>query len=86
MAHLDVRLASGKCVEVDASIVNTVGEVRRQISETLKVPESCLKLVSNTGAEPSDGDPINLISTGVTSLVIVIDKLQEFHEDCVAKA
>ena len=86
MANIDIRLSSGLPVEIETSTVKTIGEARRKVSDLLALPACCLKLVSNTGDEPNDEDPIDMIITGVTTLVILNDKLQEFHEQPIIRA
>jgi len=86
MASLDVRLVSGKQIEIATSLAKTVADVRRQVQNALALPtQECLKLVTSAGAELDDASRIEMMSTGVTTVIILYAKLQEFLETQLAR-
>ena len=70
MACVDLRLASGKSVLIDSLDCATIRDARCKIGEQLGMPTDCVSLVTSTGLEPNDDDCINLIGTGVTTIII----------------
>lgn len=73
MAHVDLRLVSGKPVELDRPIGTTIADARRQIANELKVPLHSLRLVTNFGVQPNDDDRLDVTIAPGTSFTIVID-------------
>ena len=67
---LDLRLASGKSVLIDSLDCATIRDARYKIGEQLGTPPDCVSLVTSAGLEPNDYDSVNLIGTGVTTIII----------------
>ena len=83
MAHVDLRLVSGKPVELYTSVVTTIADARRQIAHVLKIPMECVRLVTSAGIEPNDDDHPDLILTDATTIVIDQRLLEEqFLQAC----
>jgi len=86
MASLDVRLLSGKQIEMDNCIVEKVADVRCRVQNVLALPtQECLKLVTSAGAELDDASSIEMMATGVTTVIILYAKLQQFLETQLAR-
>ena len=65
-----IDFVSGRPVEFDTSYCTTIADIRCQIATVLKVPWVSVRLVTTAGFEPSDGDHIDLIYMGVTTIII----------------
>ena len=85
MAPVDLRLASGRPVELGAPIGTTVAYIRLGIADVLQVPVECVRLVSSAGVEPDDEDQAYVLSTGPTTIVIDRERLEApFLQACGA--
>ena len=71
VATPDVRLASGETVVIDWSAIARIIDVRRQVSEQLRVPLQTVKLLDDTGNVLNDSDDLNRICGGASILVVL---------------
>ena len=82
----NIRLVSGRLINIDTTIARTVADARRQIADEVGVPPYCFRLVTPTSAEPSDEDPIGVLCDGPITVVIVAHRVAAWHERRFARA
>ena len=74
MMRVDIRLVSGRLINIDPSIANTVEDARRQISEVLALPTNGFQLVTSSYTEPNDADPFGVLCHGPNTVIILSDE------------
>ena len=71
VATADVRLASGETVVIDWSAIANIVDVRRQVSEQLRVPLQTVKLLDDIGNVLNDTGDLNRMCEAASILVVL---------------
>ena len=74
---VDIRLPSGKRVDINLHGVRYVRNVRRKIEKAQCLPRDCFKLVSSEGRELRDGNDISKMFGSTIAVVVLNDRLEQ---------
>ena len=73
---LDIKLVSGRRVDIYFRDYTSVAGVRHALGDVLGLPGDCLKLINAVGNEYRDEASVDMMREGSTTVIVVNDRLE----------